>query len=420
MRILFQKREVTILAALLFFSLLVRVLLFPFPGYKNDLGTLESWFKTAATYGPRVFYNVASWVDYPPFNIYIFWIFGSIAKGLSLFGSSLMACIIKLPPTIFDLATSTLIFIFVRKRFDLNMALLATTLYTFNPAVIFNLAIWGQFDAVYTFFLVLSLLLVFESKPKLAAVAFMLGILTKPQSIALAPLMVFLIFRKYNWRGLFTSIGAAIITVFAVILPFEWTDGNPVTFLSDIYFGAYSTYAYTTVNAFNIWGFGGMWKPDTPIFLYMNLYTLGWIMFGALVTFTLYFVYKRLGVSEELVVLFSAFLLFFGFFMLTTRIHERYLFPALSVMALLIPFLKKMRPVYVVLSGTCLVNQAYVLSFLNANSYIADGDPVVLIVSLINLVVFLYVLLLTWRTLRGNKWLSSSSTGTSGNASREG
>jgi Gpi18-like mannosyltransferase len=412
-RISFDRREATILAALLFSAFAVKVLFFPLSGCENDLGAYESWFHTAATYGPRVFYNVVRWVDYPPFNIYVFWVFGSIAEGLSLFGSSLMAYIIKLPPTLFDLATSVMIFIFVRKRSDLKMASIATALYAFNPAVIFNVAIWGQFDAIYTFFLILSLLLVFESKPRLAAVAFMLGILTKPQGIALAPLLVFLIFRKYNWRGLVTSVGAAIVTVFVVILPLEWTDGNPVTFLSDIYFGAYGTYEYTSINAFNIWGFGGMWKPDTSIFLFTNLYALGWMMFGALVAFTLYFVYKRLVVSEELVILFSAFLLFFGFFMLPTRIHERYLFPALSVMALLIPFVKKMRPVYAILSGTYLINQAYVLSFLNANSYIADGDPVVLIVSLINLVVFLYVLLLTWRALRGNKWLSS--IGASGN-----
>ncbi len=417
MRILFERREATILAALLFFSFVVRVLLFPLPGCENDLITYESWFNTAATHGPRVFYDEAGFIDYPPFNVYIFWVFGSIAKGLSLFGSSLMAYIIKLPPNLFDLATSTLIFIFVRKRSDLKMALIATVLYAFNPATIYNAAIWGQFDAIYTFFLILSLLLIFESKPKLAAVAFMLGILTKPQSIALAPLMVFLIFRKYNWRGLVTSIGVAIVTVFMVILPLEWTDGNPVTFLSDIYFGALSTYEYTTINAFNIWGFGGMWKPDTPIFLFTNLYTIGWVMFGALVAFTLYFVYKRLGVSEELVILFSAFLLFFGFFMLPTRIHERYLFPALSVMALLVPFVKKMRPVYAILSGTYLINQAYVLPFLNADSFIADGDPVVLIVSLINLIVLAYVLLLTWNALRGNKWLSPISTGTSVNVS---
>ncbi len=409
MRIPFERREVTILATLLFSSFVVRVLLFGLPGYENDLNAFESWSNTAATYGPRAFYNVVSWVDYPPFNIYIFWVFGSIAKSLSLFGSSLMAYIIKLPPALFDLATSTLIFIFVKKRSDLKMAVIATSLYAFNPALVFNVAIWGQFDAIYTFFLILSLFLIFESKSKLATVAFMLGILTKPQSIALAPLMVFLIFRKYDWRGLFTSIGVAIITVFAVILPLEWPNGNPVTFLSDIYFGAYGTYAYTTVNAFNIWGFGGMWKPDTQIFLFMNLYTIGWLMFGTLAAFTLYFVYKRLGVSEELVVLFSAFLLFFGFFMLPTRIHERYLFPALSVMALLIPFVKTMRPVYAVLSGTCLVNQAYVLSILNNSSFIADGDPVVIIVSAINLVVFLYVLLLTWSSLEAtnDKWLQS-------------
>ena len=405
MRFSFARREITFLVVLLFFSFIVRVLFFPFPGCKGDLGAFAWWFNTAATYGPRVFYNVVSWVDYPPFNIYIFWVFGSIAKGLSLFGSPLIAYIIKLPPTIFDLATSILIFFFVRKRSDLKMALVATATYALNPAVIFNSAIWGQFDAIYTFFLILSLLLIFESRPKLVAVAFMLGILTKPQSIALAPLMVFLIFRKYNWRGLITSIGAAIVTVFVVILPLEWTNGNPVTFLSDIYFGAYKTYAYTSVNAFNIWGFGGMWKPDTQIFLFTNVYVIGWMMFGALVAFTLYFVYKRLGVSEELVILFSAFLLFFGFFMLPTRIHERYLFPAFSVMALLIPFVRKMRPVYAVLSGTYLINQAYVLSFLNANSYIPDGDPVVLIISLINLVVFLYVLVLTWRGLGNYNWL---------------
>jgi dolichyl-phosphate-mannose-protein mannosyltransferase len=410
MRFPFEKREFIVLAALLFFSVIVRVLLFSVSGYKNDLNTFEAWYNIAATYGPNVFYNVVSWVDYPPFNVFIFWIFGSIANFFSLFGSNLIVYLIKLPPTIFDLATSTLLFFFMQKRFDLKIASLGTAFYAFNPAIIFNVAIWGQFDALYTFFLVLSLLLLFESKPKLATVAFMLGILTKPQSIALAPLMVFFIFRKYTWRELIASIGVAIITVFAVILPFEWTNGNPITFLRDIYFGAYNTYPYTTVNAFNVWGFGGMWKSDTPVFLFVNLYAVGWIMFGALVTFTLYFVYKRLWVSDEKLVLFAAFLLFFGFFMFPTRIHERYLFPTFSVMALLIPFLKKMRLIYVVLSGTFFFNQVYVLSFLNANNYIADGDPVVLSISFLNLVVFLYVLLLMLRALTGNRWSNSCST----------
>lgn len=403
MRFPFEKREIALLAGLLFVAFVVRILFFSNPGYETDLHIYEYWFNTAATYGPRPFYTLVSTADYPPLNVYIFWVFGSVAKNLGLFGSNFMRYIIKLPPNIFDLATSALIFIFIRKHFSLRWALTATALYAFNPAMIFDAALWGQFDPIYTFFLILSLLLVLESKPELSAAAFMLGILSKPQGIALAPLIIFVIFRKHNWRRLLTSVAAAVVTVFAVILPLEWIGGNPVTFLSHIYFGAYGNYAYTSVNAFNIWSFGGLWKTDTTTFLFLNLSTVGWILFGALAAFTLYFVYRRLDGSEEVVVLFSAFLLFFGFFMLPTRIHERYLFPAFSVLALLIPFVKKMRLVYAILTGTYFVNLAYVLYFLNSGRFIPDGDPVVVAVALVNLVVLEYVLMLAWRAIKGGQ-----------------
>jgi Gpi18-like mannosyltransferase len=406
MKICLSKREFLFLAALLFFSFVVRVIFFPHKGYINDLNAYEWWFNTAATAGFRPFYKVVEFVDYPPFNVYIFWLFGSIAKMFSLFGSNLIRYIIKLPPNIFDLATSTLIFIFVRKRSPLKIALIATAIYAFNPAVIFNAAIWGQFDAIYTFFLILSLFLILETRLELAVVAFTLGILSKPQSIAMAPLTIFLVLKEFNWRRLVTSIGVAIATVFAVILPLEWTSSNPVNFLSDVYFGAYGNYPYTSLNAFNIWAFGGMWKSDTTVFLFTNKNIFGWLIFGALVTLTLYIVYKRVSISEEMVILFSAFLLLFGFFMLPTRIHERYLFPIFSVMSILVPFIKKIRPIYAILSGTYLINLAYVLYYNYAALPIADGDPVVITVSLINLIVFLYVLVLTLGALKGSKRLS--------------
>jgi Gpi18-like mannosyltransferase len=278
----------------------------------------------------------------------------------------------------------------------------ATALYAFNPAVVFNAAVWGQFDAIYTFFLVSSLFLVFNSKPKLAVVAFMLGVLTKPQSIALAPLFFFLVWRKTDWKGILTSVLIAAGTVFAVILPFEWTDGNPVTFLTKLYFGAYGGYPFTTINAFNVWGFGGMWGQDTQV-----TFLLGWTMFAAVAAFALYFVHRRYDSAGEPVVLFAAFLLFFAFFMLPTRIHERYLFPAMAMLALMFPLIKKTRPLYVALTATCFINQAYVLDFLNAGTFIQAGDPVVFIVSLINSVALLYVLMLMIGDLVGKRWLTS-------------
>jgi dolichyl-phosphate-mannose-protein mannosyltransferase len=393
---------------LLSLSFLIRLLLFPTQGYVNDLNTFASWFNTAAEQGPRVFYSVVSWCDYPPFNVYFFWGFGSLAKALSLSGTPVIYSVIKLLPNIFDIATAFLIFVFVRKRLDFKAALLATALYAFNPAVVFNAAVWGQVDAIYTFFLVLSVTLILASKPELSAAAFTLSVLTKPQGIALAPLIAYLILRKYHvqWRRLVTSLVAVVATIFVVIIPFEWS--NPLTFLSNIYFNAYSnpTYQVTSLNAFNVWALRGMWIPDTQGISFLTPNIIGWAMFAALTIFTLYLVHKRMGVSEEALVLFAAFVLLFGFFMLPTRIHERYLFPVISMLTLMFPFIKKTRPLYVVLTATLFANISYVLYWLNTDSgRNLSGDPVVLAISLINLTTFLYVLVLMWDELKGRSWL---------------
>jgi len=407
----FEKREVISLVGLLSLSFLIRFLLFPTQGYVNDLNTYAYWFNTAAEHGPRVFYNVVyeavGWIDYPPFNVYFFWGFGSLAKALSFSGTPSMFYFVKLLPNLFDTATAFLIFVFVRKRLDFNAAMLATALYAFNPAVVFNAAVWGQFDAIYTFFLVLSLMLALASKPELSAVTFTLGILTKPQSIALLPLIAFLILRKHGLRRFLTSLLAGAATIFVVIIPFEWS--NPVTFLTNIYFGAYGGYDFTSVNAFNIWALGGFGVHDT------NFFVIGWIMFGIVTAFTLYVLHKRFEAAGEMLVLFSAFILFFSFFMLPTRIHERYLFPAISMLTLMFPFIKKTRALYVVLTATLFVNISYVLYWLNAYAAAGyqygpnlTGDPVVLAVSVINLIAFLYVLVLLWDELKGRSWIRIS------------
>lgn len=393
------KREGIFLAVLLLVAFLVRLLLFPLQGYENDTNSYISWFGTAAQYGIRPFYNVVSWCDYPPFNVYIFWAFGSLAQ---VFPAINAAYIVKLAPTLFDIATSALIYFFVRKHLTLNQSLLATALYAFNPAILFNVAVWGQFDAIYTFFLLVSLIFVLKSKPEASAAVFAVALLTKPQSIALLPLIAFLIYKKDGLKRLATSVVTFVATIFVVILPFQWS--NPVTFLSNIYFGAYSGYEFTSINAFNLWGMFGLWMSDSG-----GLFVVGWALFGVFAAFTLYVMHKRFHVSGEmLIALFAAFMLIFSFFMLPTRIHERYLFPAISLLVLMVPFVKKIRPFYVVLTGTLLVNQAYVLSFLNRpDPFIPQGDLVVLAVSIINLAMFFYATVLMWDELKGRHWLKS-------------
>jgi Gpi18-like mannosyltransferase len=397
----FVRREAVILALVLAVSFLVRVLLFPIQGYENDTNTYLSWFNTAAQNGIRPFYSVVSWCDYPPFNIYLFWSAGSIINTLSLSGQAAVN-VLKMVPTLFDLATITLIYLFLRKNLTFKQTLLGTTLYAFNPAVIFNVAVWGQFDVIYTFFLVFSLILALKNKPEVSAVVFAVGLLTKPQGIALLPLVALLIYKKSGVKRLLFSVVTFVVTIFAVILPFEWS--NPITFLSNIYFGAYSTYAYTSINAFNLWGMFGLWIPDG------NLYVLGWALFGAFATFTLYVLHKRFKVSGEWLALFAAFMLFFAFFMLPTRIHERYLFPVICVLALMFPLIKKTRVFYIALTATLFANQAYVLYYLNLDAFIPSGDLIVLAVSVINLVMFIYGSVLMWDELKGKPILKADTS----------
>lgn len=404
-RFSFEKREVAILAVLLLGAFAVRLLLFPQQGYPIDTNDFLAWFNTAATGGIREFYQ-NTWCDYPPFNIYLFWFFGNIANAATAIGINAVN-IVKLAPTIFDLATVVLIYLFLRKQFSPKQTLIATCLYAFNPAVIFNVAWWGQFDAIYTFFLVLSLMLALKSKPELSAVTFAVALLTKPQGIALLPLVVLVIFMKDGVKRLLTSVAAFTATMFLLILPFQWS--NPITFLADIYFGAYSGYQYTSINAFNIWGMFGMWMPDSG-----GLFVLGWVLFGFFAALFLFVTYKRFKVSGDGLVFFTASMLFFAFFMLPTRIHERYLFPVLAVLALSFLLYKKSRVIYAALTGTVLANQAYILYWLNVSYPNASpnltGDPVVLAVSVINFVLFLYGVMLMYSELRGQSTLQTKST----------
>ena len=96
--------------------------------------------------------------------------------------------------------------------------------------------------------------------------------------------------------------------------------------------------------------------------------------------------------SLEIAVLFTAFMLLFGFFILPTRIHERYMFPVFGVLAMMLPFSREARVPYGVLTSTHLANLAYVLPFLNAGAYISDGDPFVYAISAINLAILVYAL----------------------------
>ena len=373
-------------------SLLIRVLLFRYHGYYIDENSFKAWYNTAAEKGLYGFYD-STWSDYPPFNIYIFWIFGKLAHAI---GPGSLYLLIKLPQNLFDLATAYLIFRFVRQRYSFLFALGAMAVYALNPATIFDLAVWGQFDSVYTFFMVASLYAVLRSKYELSGGLFALAILTKPQSVVLFPVLAYLMLKNGGWKRAVSSAVVFFILLFLVILPFHWN--NPITFLIDRYTG-YNLYPYNSLNAYNFWAYIGFWKPDTVPHLGLSYQTWGIIALVIFAGFVMWQLHRKPGGRAPV---FATFLIMFSFFMLMTRMHERYLFPVFALLAM--SFSPRHPPwLYVGLMGTFFANLVYVMSMLNAGKFIPDGHWSIYVLVPINAILFFYAIWSFWMMQRTKK-----------------
>lgn len=394
-----SRGRAVLVIAVLAASLITRFLLFRIQGCHIDEACFSAWFNHAAQVGLYGFYDPPNWCDYPPFNIHIFWVFGKLAQAI---GPGSLPFLIKLPQNLFDLATAVLIFYFLRQRLSFKVSLAVMAIYAFNPATIFDLAVWGQMDSIYTFFMVASLVTLLRSKYELSGGLLCFAILTKPQSIVLLPVVAYVILRNGGWRRALSSSAVFIAIVFLVILAFNWN--NPITFLIERYSG-YSMYTYNSINAYNFWALLGFWKLDTVPHLGLTYQVWGILAFVAFVALVMWRLHRR---YEPGAVIFAAFLLMFGFFMLMTRMHERYLFPVFALLAM--GWFTRFTPwVYLGLTVTYFANLAYVLSILNADTTIADGHWSIFVLAPAN-ILLLALSLWDFYRMRRPKPVSSDDT----------
>jgi len=354
--------QAVIIGLVLFVSLVIRMLMFYKNGCGIDEGCFSAWYITAAERGIHGFYD-NTWCDYPPFNVYIFWIFGKLSQAV---GPDSLAFFIKFPQNLFDIAAAYMIFRFVRQWFSFRGSLAIMAVYAFNPATIFDVAVWGQMDSIYTLFMIASLYSAFRSKYELSGATLGLAILTKPQSVVLLPILAYIILRNGGWRrAIYSGItfGAVIIVV---ILPFRWD--NPIAFLIDNYSG-YSVYPFNSINAYNIWSLWSFWKPDTVAHWGLTYQQWGILGFVAFTAFVMWQLHRRYSTRAAI---FAVFLLMFGFFMIMTRMHERYLFPVFALLALGW-YTRYTIWIYIGLSITFFAQMVYVLSVLNSQQFIEHG-----------------------------------------------
>lgn len=373
---------VWVLPALLVVGLLIRLPFLGDDGFKADVQTFEAWAIALVDHGFANFYAQAGFADYPPGYFYILAVVGAI---WDLFrahdpGFGILKVLVKLPAVLADLGIGYLLYLIGTRFARPALGLAAAALYVLNPATIFISAKWGQVDAVAGSLALLAVYFLIRSddtepeRPSWwivgAWIAFGYSLLIKPQAAVLGPIFIAFAFAdasRMKARLAATVAGAACALMLAIGLAEPFHPSNPIAafvWLLGRYTFASSVYSYNSVNAFDLWAIKGQfWQPDSQTILFLPQYVWGVLLVIAAVALV---IWRYLQERTAGALLESCAIALLAFFVLATRMHERYVFNALLFCIACVPFARRYLYVVVALSVVLFANLVYSLQYLNA------------------------------------------------------
>jgi len=306
-----RKLLLTSLIAFLFvFGLILRVLFLPANTIDMKVFNLK-WYDYIVAHGILDAMG-DEFANYTPPYLYLL----SLATLTRTFIPSLTA--IKLIPIIFDLFNASLVYQIVKTKFGSGIETwLAAALVWLLPTVVINGSFWGQVDALYTCFLLLSLLCILNEKPIGAILAFSVSFSIKAQAVFFLPFFALLFFKqKVRWQY-FLLIP---LVYFLMMLPAALA-GRSLSSLALAYVTQGGTFTQASMNA------------ATPYFLlpqsaYRMSLLAGIPLAGILLLiWVVYYGIKQYAISPKLIVA-SALLSLALTPYLLPKMHDRYFYPA--------------------------------------------------------------------------------------------
>lgn len=367
-------------------------------GYQNDMNTFIAWGQRLVDKGPGGFYEEGYFADYPPGYLYILYLLSAI-RGLFGFahGSGGETLLFKLPAILSDLVLGMLIYRTGRKKLGSGAAIALMLMFLFNPAVLMDSAAWGQADSFFMVFLLLSIMGAADKALVRSAVWFAIAVLVKPQAFIFTPVLLLAFYHHRAWkqlgRGALYALG-----IFALLAaPFFWNNGG-LGGLIDLYKSTLSSYPYSTVNAFNLYALTDpMWSSMDLMWLGITYRAWGFIFILAAVAAAVYFSFKkdRKELSKSY---FIAMVLIVIVFVLGTKMHERYIYPALILC--LFTYMesrdRRFLTLFLGFSLTQYINVGYTLAHLNAGNN-PPTDGIVIVTAIANLALLVYMLYTGYR-----------------------
>jgi hypothetical protein len=398
---------VVLVVGLLLRLLLVRLL--PGSGFEVDLNAFRFWASNLAEEGLGGFYARDFFHDYTPGYLYVLWLVGIVGNAVGGVGD-----LIKVPPILADLAVGYLAWSMVRELGGRDrLALAAAAVAVLNPISWFDSVVWGQVDSFGVVFLMLGLRELWRDRPERAAIYTVIAAVIKPQLGILIPLVAVVTIRRALWPAggfgdrertgrpirILTTGLAGFVTAVILCLPFGLSvisfSGEPPYITSGLLQQvavAAGGYPYLTVNAYNPWAIvpgdlgqslatAGLWVCDyagtaadcgsgVAVFGGIPAVAIGTALLLATIAIILAVVARR---PDRLTLLVGLAVLALAFFVVPTRVHERYGYPFFAIAVILAAISWRWRLAYVVLSIATFANMYVVLTTLYPdNPSVAD------------------------------------------------
>ncbi len=388
MNLVWRHRSLFVLLGLgLALRLVLALVVFPGQGLSSDLGFFEGWATTLAKVGPGAFYATASSANYPPGYMYVLWLVGVIGSAFGSSAEHATLLLLKVPAILADIALAAILYAAARHWFGVRAGLLAAAIYLFIPVTWYDSSLWGQVDAVGTLLMVAALVLLVEgcSEPAAALAAF--SLLVKPQDAIILVVVIPVLVRRHLLRRgsgpvpllgarltklnnglggllteqgpirLATSAAAAALAGILPLIPFDIGRYAPASLadvpvishvagLIGLFVSDGGQFSYLTANAYNAWalvgdhslasiigGSGGTWTADSLLIVGgLQAVTLGALLLAGAGLFVAIGLLVR---ADRLAIILGFTLVAVAFYVLPTRVHERYLLPAFGSGALL-------------------------------------------------------------------------------------
>lgn len=195
------------------------------------------------------------------------------------------------------------------------------------PSVLYNGALWGQADLIWTFFVLLTIYLICRERYFGAMLAFAMAVSVKLQAVFLGPLVFALVLRgKMHWTWL-----ASIPVVYMLIAIPTLALGRPLSDVLAIYLRQAESFRSLSKDAANLW-----------LFVPNEFYTIG-VAIGLVcggvagLAFSVFVAKTRLW-SPQFIVLAAAVSLFLMPWILP-KMHDRY-FYAFELTSIVLAFLE--------------------------------------------------------------------------------